>query len=269
MPSLLEVLKFLGAGVLGLTLGVEGLSWLYRRLKPAGSSRISEVLFFPCESHCMESLFSDGRVSGDQCVCGETHSTALQSSPVDPFYRMLSHLLSARVSLDICVFSFSNFELSRAVLQLHARGVRVRVITDRDYQTIQGSQIGVLRKAGICVRHELSRSVHMHHKFCIVDGRLLLSGSLNWTMTAVQSNQENVLVTDHADIVAPYLAQFRRLWEANDPARHTHSPGNADTYAPRHHGHVHKGHYADRVKGLVHRAEVEKHTASNGHVYQQ
>lgn len=64
------------------------------------------------------------------------------------FSRLLEHLLSACVSLDLCLFSFSNPELSRAVLLLHSRGVRVRVLTDRDYMAITGSQIGTLRKAG-------------------------------------------------------------------------------------------------------------------------
>ncbi|KAF5909255.1 mitochondrial cardiolipin hydrolase, partial [Clarias magur] len=64
-----------------------------------------------------------------------------------PFSRLLEHLLSACVSLDLCMFSFSNTELSRAVQLLHQRGVRVRVLTDRDYMSISGSQIGVLRKA--------------------------------------------------------------------------------------------------------------------------
>lgn len=39
-------------------------------------------------------------------------------------------------------------DLSRAVLVLHSRGVTVRVLSDKDYIAITGSQIGVLRKAG-------------------------------------------------------------------------------------------------------------------------
>ncbi|XP_076135014.1 mitochondrial cardiolipin hydrolase [Alosa pseudoharengus] len=219
MPSASEVLKLVGVGVVGLTLGIEWLRWLYRRLKPA--ARVTEVLFFPCESSCVERLFASGDASKQPCPCGMSHSLK-----DDSFSRLLFHLLSARVSLDVCVFSFSNMELSRAVLHLHARGVCVRVIIDRDYMYITGSQIGMLRKAGVPVRHELSRAVHMHHKFAVVDGRLLVCGSLNWTMTAVQSNQENLLVTDDPAVVAPYSAQFQRLWLANDPARHKVLPAH-------------------------------------------
>lgn len=62
-------------------------------------------------------------------------------------------------------------------------------------------------------------SVHMHHKFAVVDGRRLVTGSLNWTLTAVQSNLENVLVTEEGALVRPFVDEFRRLWVCNDPER--------------------------------------------------
>lgn len=64
------------------------------------------------------------------------------------FSRLLHHILSASSSLDLCIFAFSNMDLSRAVLVLHERGVTIRVFTDKNYAAISGSQIGVLRKAG-------------------------------------------------------------------------------------------------------------------------
>lgn len=42
---------------------------------------------------------------------------------------------------------------------------------------------------------------HMHHKFAIVDGRLLINGSFNWTRQAVLYNQENCIITDNPQLV--------------------------------------------------------------------
>ncbi|MBN3305785.1 PLD6 hydrolase, partial [Amia calva] len=100
---------------------------------------------------------------------------------------------------------------------MHRRRVAVRVVIDKDYLDINGSQVGRLLKAGISVRHDTG-SYFMHHKFALVDGRLLLTGSLNWTMTAVQGNRENVLVTEDPAFVKPFLREFEELWTANDPA---------------------------------------------------
>lgn len=72
-------------------------------------------------------------------------------------------------------------------------------------------------------------TTHMHHKFALLDGRKLITGSLNWTMTAVQSNKENVIVTEEPELVQPYMDEFNKLWEANDPAKlppQTHNENN-------------------------------------------
>uniref|UniRef100_A0A803VRM8 Mitochondrial cardiolipin hydrolase n=1 Tax=Ficedula albicollis TaxID=59894 RepID=A0A803VRM8_FICAL len=113
--------------------------------------------------------------------------------------RLVRRLLSARSSLDLCLFSFSCPQLARAVQLLHRRGVRVRLVTDAQYMGLHGSQIGRLRHAGIQVRHD-QHSGYMHHKFAIVDRRMLITGSLNWTTQAIQSNRENVLVVEDAEL---------------------------------------------------------------------
>ncbi|XP_072319299.1 mitochondrial cardiolipin hydrolase isoform X2 [Eucyclogobius newberryi] len=146
------------------------------------------------------------------CYCALPHGVETSLS------RLLRHILSATLSLDLCVFAFSNMDLCRAVLALHKKGVVIRVLSDKDYIAISGSQIGPLRKAGICVRCDVG-SVYMHHKFAVVDGRLLITGSLNWTLTAVQGNVENLIVTMEPELVKPFIQEFNHLWETNDPAR--------------------------------------------------
>lgn len=71
---------------------------------------------------------------------------------------------------------------------------------------------------GICVRCDRT-SVHMHHKFAVVDERLLITGSLNWTQTAVQRNKENILITEDPELVQPFVKEFQRLWLNNNPTQ--------------------------------------------------
>ncbi|XP_023134282.2 mitochondrial cardiolipin hydrolase [Amphiprion ocellaris] len=210
--SMMWTVKVVGLGVVALSLSLELLGWLFCRRQPERT--LHEVLFFPSKVACVEHIFTPA--STHPCLCSLPHGVETS------FSRFLRHLLSATSSLDLCVFAFSHMALSRAVLTLHSRGVAVRVIADKDYAAITGSQIGVLRKAGICVRCDVG-SVCMHHKFAVVDGRLLITGSLNWTLTAVQSNMENVLVTEETELVQPFIKEFHRLWEFNDPARYLHS----------------------------------------------
>lgn len=127
----------------GLALALEALPWLMRWLL-AGRRPRREVLFFPSQVTCTEALLQapglpPGPSSG--CPCSLPHSESSLS-------RLLRALLAARSSLELCLFAFSSPQLGRAVQLLHQRGVRVRVITDCDYMALNGSQIGLLRKAG-------------------------------------------------------------------------------------------------------------------------
>ncbi|XP_064180094.1 mitochondrial cardiolipin hydrolase isoform X1 [Anguilla rostrata] len=220
--SLRRTVKVVGLGALAVTLSVEWLGWLRRRLRRWRRGRqgpLKEVLFFPTAITCVEHLYTPDPRINSACLFGSPCPCPLPHGLETSFTRLLRHLLSAAASLDLCVFAFSSQELGRAVLLLQGRGVAVRVLTDRDYMRITGSQIGALRSAGICVRHEMG-AVHMHHKFAVVDGRRLITGSLNWTLTAIQSNKENILVTEEPDLVLPFIGEFQQLWDANDPARH-------------------------------------------------
>ncbi|NWY50238.1 PLD6 hydrolase, partial [Chionis minor] len=150
------------------------------------------------------------------CPCPLPHGDCALS-------RLLRRLLAARRSLEICLFAFSSPQLGRAVRLLHGRGVRVRVVTDAQYMGLRGSQIGLLRQAGIQVRHD-QEGGYMHHKFAVVDGRVLITGSLNWTTQAIQNNRENVLVVEDAEYVKPFLDEFERIWEEYNPANYRFFP---------------------------------------------
>jgi phosphatidylserine/phosphatidylglycerophosphate/cardiolipin synthase-like enzyme len=52
----------------------------------------------------------------------------------------------------------------------------------------------------------------MHHKFAIIDNRLLLTGSYNWTLAANNKNNENLMVIDDPEVITRYQNQFEKLW---------------------------------------------------------
>ncbi|EHB15943.1 Phospholipase D6, partial [Heterocephalus glaber] len=177
-------------------------------------------LFFPSQVTCTEALLQPPGAApagpSVDCLCSLPHSESSLS-------RLLRALLAARVSLELCLFAFSNPQLGRAVRLLHQRGVRVRVVTDCDYMALNGSQIGLLRKAGIQVRHDQDLG-YMHHKFAIVDKKVLITGSLNWTTQAIQNNRENVLIMEDAEYVRLFLEEFERIWEEFNPTKYSFFP---------------------------------------------
>lgn len=76
---------------------------------------------------------------------------------------------------------------------------------------------------GIQVRHDQDKG-YMHHKFAIVDKKVVITGSLNWTTQAIQSNRENVLIMEDAACANIFLAEFEQLWAKYNPANYTFFP---------------------------------------------
>ncbi len=134
-------------------------------------------------------------------------------SPGEDCRNRLERLVrGAKKSVDVCVFTITDNFLARALVDVHQRGVVVRVITDDDKAEDRGSDAFDLERAGIPVALDHDPS-HMHHKFAIFDRRLLASGSYNWTRSAFSENRENVLVTDDRRLVGGFCDEFEDLWK--------------------------------------------------------
>lgn len=117
----------------------------------------------------------------------------------------------ARRSADVCVFTITDDRIADELLAAHRRGVALRVITDNDKSFDEGSDVARLRRAGVAVRID-ETDAHMHHKFAVFDGSVVLTGSYNWTRSAARVNQENVVVTRSAALARGFSGEFERLW---------------------------------------------------------
>ena len=121
-------------------------------------------------------------------------------------------LSKAKKTLEIWVFAFTNNVLSKAVLDRHKAGVKVRIITDDEWSKFFGADIWPLVFEGVDVTMDDNKKFHMHNKFVIIDDLVLATGSFNWTSQAVFGNQENLCIIDNPLFVKNYKEEFEKLW---------------------------------------------------------
>ena len=121
----------------------------------------------------------------------------------------------AYTQLDICVFTISDDRISRAIVEAMKNGVEIRIISDNFKVEDTGSDIEDLSRVGIPVKLDTTDN-HMHHKFMIVDNKIVLTGSYNWTRSAALYNQENILSTDDEYVVSKFSNEFEKLWLSYD-----------------------------------------------------
>ena len=134
-------------------------------------------------------------------------------SPGTEILESISDLLKeARQTLDICVFTITDERLAGDLIECLDRGIKIRLITDDEKIYDHGSAINDLKSGGIPIKIDHSQ-YHMHHKFGIIDSRIIFTGSFNWTYTASKHNQENLLVTSNYEIVKQYAEEFEILWK--------------------------------------------------------
>lgn len=62
---------------------------------------------------------------------------------------------------------------------------------------------------------QLPKGDVLHHKFGIVDGRIVIVGSHNWSDAANRRNDETLLVIEHPQIADHYHREFERLYASS------------------------------------------------------
>lgn len=128
---------------------------------------------------------------------------------------------SATSSVHFLAFSFTDFPLANAMVQRAKAGVTVSGVIDKTQSGGTGSELGTLFCAGIAVRQD-GNPQFMHSKVMIVDDRYVVTGSLNYSTSAEESNDENVIIIDNPEIARLYLQDFDRVFgqgTAPDPAK--------------------------------------------------
>ena len=130
--------------------------------------------------------------------------------------RLVGLLDGASRTADICVYTLTDDFLAAAVLRAHRRGLHVRLITEFDTVTEAGSDVARLRAHGIPVKLESGTGL-LHHKFTVLDNRLLATGSYNWTRKAAIENHDNLTVLSDVRVVHPFANRFAEMWQSVAP----------------------------------------------------
>ena len=127
--------------------------------------------------------------------------------------KTIANLLSdAQFSIVVAVAWFTDKSLYKILVQKALNGVHIKVMVVNDLinNGIHGIGFSELESVGGKV-YKISANL-MHHKFCIIDGNTVLTGSYNWTNKANLSNHENITVTKNdLKLAGRFLEEFHRV----------------------------------------------------------
>jgi phosphatidylserine/phosphatidylglycerophosphate/cardiolipin synthase-like enzyme len=115
----------------------------------------------------------------------------------------------AQQTIDLAIYQFDLSSLADALLRAKQRGVQVRVVTDSDSQEMDGIQS--LIQAGVPVVPD-NRQPIMHDKFAVIDGAVVWTGSMNYTLSDAYRNDNNVIEIRSPELAQNYTHEFEKMF---------------------------------------------------------
>ncbi len=140
---------------------------------------------------------------------------------------IIENLNNAKTTVNIAMYAFTNRELAQAVISTVKRGIEVKVLlspsddpySKAEYLSSNGVNVKIYNK------HTEDNGI-MHNKFAIIDGKTTITGSYNWTASAEERNDENIVIIYNQNVSSKFLAKFNELWNNSDPLFHYSETNN-------------------------------------------
>ena len=122
--------------------------------------------------------------------------------------RIIKLIDGSKKTIFLQCYSFTSKPIAIALLKAKRRGVDVQIITDKSQIKKSDSLVARLhaKRIPVFVDHRVAIA---HNKTMIIDGKIVLTGSYNWTNAAEKRNAENLVIFyNHAGLVKDYTQNW-------------------------------------------------------------
>lgn len=127
---------------------------------------------------------------------------------------VLEQIREAKASIQIAVAWFTDQDILDLLVEKRLQGVKVLVLLSNDVKNFEESySLDFTKLQQIGGKLVIVETSFMHHKFCIVDQQVLLTGSANYTYSGFHKNNESIIITDEQESIKDFLLEFERFIE--------------------------------------------------------
>jgi len=126
-------------------------------------------------------------------------------------YRIIELIRNAESSVKIASFSFTHEELADELLKADIEGIDVSVLMERRQRNVQNSQYARLKDFGLNIKVDNNKN-NMHHKFIVIDDKIVITGSPNFSFSGFNRNDENMLIIFNEELALGFAREFDKLF---------------------------------------------------------
>ena len=146
--------------------------------------------------------------------------------------KVLTNLMNSKSEVRVAVEFFTNPIFSKALIKLHESGVKIELIVSDDSMNFTNPKINFQKLIDLGIKMRVSKSPNtMHNNFCIIDERLIVTGTYSWTLKAEHYNFDTIIVSNDKELINDYLDYFQEITdkttEITDIAKATFSKSSS------------------------------------------
>ena len=167
-----------------------------------------------------EEMFVQDMFGDDVIARTPNPSLTINGTPIETYFspddgtaaQIIAAIQNAEENIYFLAFSFTSDPIAEALLERAAAGVEVAgVFEESQYQSNTGGEFDRLAAAGLDVRLD-GNVQNMHHKVFIVDGKIVAFGSYNFSKSAEERNDENIIIVYNQQIAEFFMQEFARVY---------------------------------------------------------
>ncbi len=133
--------------------------------------------------------------------------SAQETGGVDQF--LANAIDSAKLSVDVAIYSLSLNSVRNALLNAHDRGVQVRMVMESD--NLERTDPQILKDAGIPILGDRREGL-MHNKFIVIDESEVWTGSMNFTDSGTYEDNNVVMRIRSVKIAENFSKEFEEMF---------------------------------------------------------
>jgi phosphatidylserine/phosphatidylglycerophosphate/cardiolipin synthase-like enzyme len=130
-----------------------------------------------------------------------------------PEMELMKQMLKARTSIDFAMFTFAaSSGIDDTMIRLAGSFQRLRGVLDRAQGAQDWAATQPLKAAGVQLfQNKPGTGVRkVHHKLMVLDERIVIAGSFNYTAPATTLNDENIIVLGDLEEMDPVAEAAQR-----------------------------------------------------------
>ena len=180
------------------------------------SSEVAEA--YTCE---FNEMFDEDLFGMDTGSTTPYPPLTINGTPVEIYFspddgvaeRIIDLVNGAQESIYFMAYTFTSQDIGTAIIERAHAGVSVAGVMDTDQiLSNQGTEYDKFMQSGLDIRKDGNKGL-MHHKVIIIDQKIVITGSYNFTKSAEISNDENIVIIFSPDVATQYLQEFQKVYE--------------------------------------------------------